>query len=188
MKYYYTDFINSAIKDNFLKEQEVLVNKSKYILGYLFDNCDTVYFTNSPRKRINFGFPKLFTVVSQGHEHDPVLANLLQDLNETFIKTELSSEKYLIDQQRGFIYRRYYYRISKRLKELFLSEDLIFEQLKWEKYFYTLEDPVFLQKDRVIANVITHEETISLYIDENDNSKFKEHGIQLESSTETLPE
>lgn len=154
-------------------------SSEKIIREFLLARANILRLTMAKMTEIDlFPFP---SIQKKGGPNDPLFLDTLKELKEEYIKQVINGEKYNdITQPLGQKFEHYFFKLSEKMKEIFLKSGLLFDC--WGKYFYGFEDPTFYKDDLMVCSIISHEPIIILYLTNEEKGKLSQGGVVFEKN------
>ncbi|MEJ0021937.1 MAG: hypothetical protein WDN47_05210 [Candidatus Doudnabacteria bacterium] len=170
MKEYLVSFDNIRLEHK-LTDEEKAEKVEVFLRYYLITTADQIRLTQRIQKVYNpFSFKNFSWGKKFGGDDDPKFQKTLASLKDDFIKKETDEKLYHLDQGEGKIFNHYYYRLSPKIIEMIKKSTLIWLHYYTEKTyepFYGFEDPSFYKEGRLVAHVVSHENYVHLFLDED---------------------
>jgi hypothetical protein len=157
-------------------DKNVLNDKREVILNFFMNDSNQVRFTWIEWSSLWFFYFKRYW-----WEKDEKFKTVLVNLEKYFIKKETNNLLYNDSPQlSNLLFSHYYYRLSQEIKDKFLGDEYLFKSANLDDYFYCFEDPVFYMDDKIIGWVITHENMVFLYLDEQEKKDLLKQWVVFE--------
>ena len=158
------------IKEFFLqlnKEQEQILR------CFLIHNTDTIRLTRIIWHHLILPYKTI------GSDKDPKFIQLVTSLKDDLIKKEVSNKKFNdVEQGKRKRFEHYYYKLSPAIIKTLNTETLSFKTPP-NTLFYGFEDPTFYKNNRMIASIISHENTAILYLDDKQAKELRGKNLNL---------
>lgn len=170
MKEYLVSFDNIR-REHRLTDVEKAEKVEAFLRYYLISTADQIRLTQKIRKVFNpFSFKNFSLGRKFGGDDDPKFQKTLANLKDDFILKQTDEKLYHLDQGKGKIYYHYFYSLSPKIIEMIKKSTLI-----WLHYytddeyepFYGFEDPSFYKDGKLIGHVVSHENYVNLFLDED---------------------
>jgi len=173
-------------KNNKKLSEKDFQNREKILRGFFLKNSDILRLT-----RITWG-PALFGFITSinkksgkiwGADKDLKFIKFKDSIKKDFIKKVANNKKYEdIKQPLNQKFEHYFYKLSKKVKDLLNNETLFFTNINNyynSDNFYGFEDPTFYKNKKMAGCVISHELQISLFLTKKEKDILERKGIDL---------
>jgi len=118
-----------------------------------------------------------------GTDTDPKFIRFKERVDPYLLKRIANNKKYNdIKQPLNQKYEHYFYKLSKKLKDLISKETLFFSNINNyynSENFYGFEDPTFYKNKEMVGCVISHELQVCLNLTEKEKYNFENKGIKF---------
>jgi hypothetical protein len=163
------------------EEREQFVKKEQALRDFFLGHAITVRFTHQPMKVLRFSWRTLFGFEKALDANDPIFIELINSLQNDFIKKTITNERYQIKQPIG-TFDHYFYHLSPNLKTRLNKETLIW-YLDDKSSLRGFEDPSFYRDDELLGHVISHEQAVYINLDEREKMELEAKGVRFDSTS-----